>query len=148
MEFVNFTIYSALAAFIFVLACIFMYASPKMRKIAEWLILAAIFIQVAYITLLWMHLGRPPMRTLGETRLWYSFFLPVIGYITYRRWRYSWFMLYCVAMSLLFTILNITHPENLDKTLMPALQSPWFIPHVLVYIFCVCLVSGIYSGCS
>jgi ABC-type transport system involved in cytochrome c biogenesis permease subunit len=25
-------------------------------------------------------------------------------------------------------------PENFDKTLMPALQSPWFAPHVIVYI--------------
>ncbi len=27
------------------------------------------------------------------------------------------------------------HPENFSKTLMPALQSPWFVPHVVVYIF-------------
>jgi ABC-type transport system involved in cytochrome c biogenesis permease subunit len=25
-------------------------------------------------------------------------------------------------------------PDTFDKTLMPALQSPWFIPHVIVYM--------------
>jgi len=30
----------------------------------------------AYIALMWISLGHPPLRTMGETRLWYSFFLP------------------------------------------------------------------------
>ena len=29
-----------------------------------------------FISLLWHSLERPPLRTMGETRLWYSFFLP------------------------------------------------------------------------
>ena len=30
-----------------------------------------------FIGLLWASLERPPLRTMGETRLWYSFFLPL-----------------------------------------------------------------------
>ncbi len=30
----------------------------------------------AYIVMMWVSLERPPLRTMGETRLWYSFFLP------------------------------------------------------------------------
>ena len=30
-----------------------------------------------FIGLLWESLERPPLRTMGETRLWYSFFLPL-----------------------------------------------------------------------
>jgi ABC-type transport system involved in cytochrome c biogenesis permease subunit len=37
-------------------------------------------------------------------------------------------------MSILFLLLNYFNPDNFDKTLMPALQSPWFIPHVVVYM--------------
>ena len=33
----------------------------------------------AYIVGMWISLERPPMRTMGETRLWYSFFLSVAG---------------------------------------------------------------------
>ncbi|MBI9034642.1 MAG: cytochrome c biogenesis protein CcsA, partial [Bacteroidales bacterium] len=29
---------------------------------------------------------------------------------------------------------NYMSPDTFDKTLMPALQSPWFIPHVIVYM--------------
>ena len=33
----------------------------------------------SYIGLMWYSLGHPPLRTMGETRLWYSFFLPLVG---------------------------------------------------------------------
>ena len=33
----------------------------------------------AYIVMIWVALERPPLRTMGETRLWYSFFLPLAG---------------------------------------------------------------------
>ena len=32
-----------------------------------------------FIAGMWMGLERPPLRTMGEARLWYSFFLAVIG---------------------------------------------------------------------
>jgi ABC-type transport system involved in cytochrome c biogenesis permease subunit len=41
---------------------------------------------------------------------------------------------YTILMALLFLFLNYLNPDTFDKTLMPALQSPWFIPHVIVYI--------------
>lgn len=39
----------------------------------------------SFIVGMWISLERPPMRTMGETRLWYSFFLPLAGIITYSR---------------------------------------------------------------
>ena len=35
----------------------------------------------------------------------------------------------------MFICVNLFKPEIHDKTLMPALQSPWFAPHVIVYMF-------------
>ncbi len=40
------------------------------------LYISGVTILSAYALLLWSHLGRPPMRTLGETRLLYAI-LPV-----------------------------------------------------------------------
>jgi hypothetical protein len=37
----------------------------------------------SFIVLMWISLERPPLRTKGETRLWYSFFLPLAGIIVY-----------------------------------------------------------------
>lgn len=41
---------------------------------------------------------------------------------------------YCLGISGMFLLINYMKPDTFDKTLMPALQSPWFIPHVVVYI--------------
>lgn len=109
---------------------------------ADILILSGIIIQLVFLVSLWVQLNHPPLRTLGETRLWYSFFMPVIGYIIFKRWNYRWFLAYSNFMALLFLLLNYLHPENYDKTLMPALQSPWFAPHVIVYISGYALLFG------
>ena len=95
-----------------------------------------------FIIILWIQLERPPMRTLGETRLWYSFFLPVIGILTFIRWKYKWFLAYSFGLAILFLFINLSHPEIYSKTLMPALQSPWFVPHVIVYIFSYALLAA------
>jgi ABC-type transport system involved in cytochrome c biogenesis permease subunit len=106
------------------------------------LLIGGILIFAYYITFLWISLDRAPMRTLGETRLWYSFFLGLIGYATYLRWNYKWFLVYSILMAVLFIIINLIYPENFSKTLMPALQSPWFVPHVIVYIFAYALLGA------
>ena len=88
-----------------------------------------------YILLMWVSLERPPLRTMGETRLWYSLFLPLAGLMVYSRWKYKWILSFSTIMSLVFIIVNLLKPEIHSKNLMPALQSPWFAPHVIVYMF-------------
>lgn len=89
----------------------------------------------SFILLMWVSLERPPLRTMGETRLWYSFFLPLAGLFVYSRRRYKWILTFATVLSLVFVCVNLFKPEYHSKTLMPALQSPWFAPHVIVYMF-------------
>ena len=96
----------------------------------------------SFIVGMWISLERPPMRTMGETRLWYSFFLPLAGIITYSRWRYKWILGFSSVLSLVFVCINIFRPEIHNKTLMPALQSPWF--HSSCHCLYVCLR---HAGC-
>ncbi len=91
---------------------------------------------------LWINLERPPFRTLGETRLWYGIFMSLIGLILYFRWKFKWMLLYSKILAAVFLTINLLRPETFDQTLMPALQSPWFIPHVIVYIFAYALLTG------
>ena len=77
-----------------------------------------------YIALLWQEIDRPPMRTMGETRLWYSFFLPLAGMVVYLRWRYKWILTFSTILAAVFIIINILKPEIHSKSLMPALQTP------------------------
>ncbi len=90
----------------------------------------------------WISLERPPLRTMGETRLWYSFFLPLAGLIVYTRWHYKWILFFSTLLSTVFICINLLKPEIHSKTLMPALQSPWFAPHVIVYMFAYALLGA------
>lgn len=88
-----------------------------------------------YITGMWISLERPPMRTMGETRLWYSFFVILAGLMVYVRWRYRWILGFSTILSTVFICINIFKPEIHSKTMMPALESPLFVPHVISYMF-------------
>lgn len=112
----------------------------KERRLQTWsLTMLGILIFFGFIIGMWISLERPPLRTMGETRLWYSFFMPVAGLITWSRWRYRWILGFSSLMALVFVCINLFKPEIHSTTLMPALQSPWFAPHVIVYMFCYAL---------
>ena len=103
-------------------------------KVVDILSVFGILIFGAFIVGLWFGQDRPPLRTMGETRLWYSFFLSLIGYITYKHWKYNWLLLFSGVVATVFACVNIFKPEIHSVNLMPALQSYWFVPHVTVYI--------------
>ena len=112
----------------------------------RWAIALAVLssaILLGFVCELWYVLGRPPLKTMGETRLWYSFFALLSGLFTYIRWRYRWILSFSTILSTVFILLNLFKPEIHDQTLMPALQSAWFIPHVTVYMFSYSLL-----GCA
>jgi ABC-type transport system involved in cytochrome c biogenesis permease subunit len=102
-----------------------------------------LIILAVFISGLWLSLERPPLKTMGETRLWYSFFALAAGLFTYVRWKYRWILSFSTVLATVFILINILRPEIHDQTLMPALQSPWFIPHVTVYMF-----SYSFLGCA
>ena len=105
------------------------------RRTAILLTALGTLVFATFIAGFWIYMQRPPMRTMGETRLWYSFFMALSGLLTYIRWRYPWILSFSTVVAAVFAIINILRPEIHDQTLMPALQSPWFVPHVTVYMF-------------
>ena len=116
--------------------------SKWIRNLAVVLLILGLLVFIYFMLELWLLLERPPMRTMGETRLWYSLFMPVVGLLTFMRWKYKWFLSFTFGLASLFLILNVLHPENCDKTLMPALRSIWFVPHVIVYIIAYALLAA------
>ena len=72
----------------------------KEKRLSAMLLTAmGILVFASFIATLWFSLERPPLRTMGETRLWYSFFMPVAGLITYSRWRYQWVLSFSTVVS-------------------------------------------------
>lgn len=104
-----------------------------------------------FIAGMWVSLGHPPMRTQGETRLLYSFFVLLSGILVYSRWRYRWVLSFSTLLAGDFIIINIVQPQIHSKTMMAALVSPYFVPHVISYMFAygmlgVSLIMGIYAA--
>ena len=131
-------IFPFVAIAVVLLAAVGAVVALRSRERSGWAMLfmgLGIAAMILFIALLWQTLQRPPLRTMGETRLWYSFFLLVAGLFTYARWRYRWIMLFATILATVFIVINILKPEIHDQTLMPALQSAWFVPHVSVYMF-------------
>ena len=119
------------------------WAAWKQRRMSAHIAtVAGLLLFFAFIVLMWISLERPPLRTMGETRLWYSFFLPLAGLLVYSRWGYKWILSFSTLLSAVFIGINILKPEIHSTTLMPALQSPWFAPHVIVYMFAYALLGA------
>ena len=72
--------------------------------------LAGSAVFLTFIIGMWIALERPPMRTMGETRLWYSFFLSLAGVAVYVRWQYKWILSFSTLMSVVFICVNLLNP--------------------------------------
>ena len=137
MNWIYFPVTAYSIIFLLVLSFIIFFLPFKRKTkiiLTNLLNFSAIIFMGIFIANLWINLDRPPLRTLGETRLWYSGFLILLGIITFNRRKYFWFLAYSDLMAIVFLLVNLFHPETYNKTLMPALQSYWFVPHVIVYI--------------
>ena len=146
MNWDSFLIYAFLSAICWILGV--WMAFQNKRKIAILSSISGSMIFFLFIVGLWISLERPPLRTMGETRLWYSFFLSVIGVVLYGKLKYKWMLGFGTLMSFVFVFINLLKPEIHTKTLMPALQSPWFVPHVIVYMFSYAMMGAVtlFSG--
>ncbi|MDR2946799.1 MAG: cytochrome c biogenesis protein CcsA [Candidatus Adiutrix sp.] len=110
------------------------WSAFRHKKAVDVFMIAGILVLGAFIAGFWLNVQRPPMRTMGETRLWYSFFLSGAGYLAYRRWGYPWLLAFSCLMAGMFAAINLFKPEIHSIALMPALQSYFFVPHVTVYM--------------
>ncbi|MDO5523419.1 MAG: cytochrome c biogenesis protein CcsA [Bacteroidia bacterium] len=138
----SFIYFAAASVILWLLASVLALRSPK-KLLPTLLTALGLGVFFAFILGLWMSLERPPLRTMGETRLWYSFFLPVAGLITYQRWGYRWILSFSAILSTVFIIVNVVKPDIHNKVLMPALQSPWFAPHVIIYMFSYAILGAV-----
>ena len=132
--------YASIATLCWTIGAIFAFHRKVWKAVTASSIGSAVFF--IFILGLWISLERPPMRTLGETRLWYSLFLSVAGIAMYAGYRYPWLLTFSTIVATVFICVNLFKPEIHDRTLMPALQSAWFVPHVIVYMMAYALLGA------
>ena len=133
MNFIDFYIfgYSAILSWLVGFLVYYFFKQNKFIVITNFV---GVTVLLSFVIMYWVYIERPPMRTLAETRMWYAFFLSAIGSFIYLRWRQLWIPIFTHSFASLFILINILNPETYNKSLMPALQSVWFIPHVIVYM--------------
>lgn len=138
----NSQLISLLCALIAFLAAIGIAIPPngKKQKLCALIYLCAWSAIFWILISLWSSYGRPPMRSMAETRMWYSFGLLGTSFFIFYRWKYRWMPCYAALMSCVFLTINILSPELANKNLMPALQSVWFVPHVSAYMISYALL--------
>ena len=78
----DFTIFAAAASALWIAGSAVAMRSKELSKAAVWLTAGGLCVYVAFIVAFWVTLQRPPLRTLGETRLWYSLFMALSGLLT------------------------------------------------------------------
>lgn len=99
----------------------------------------------AYILIMWVTLERPPMRTMGETRLWYSFFLPLIGIFVYSRCKYHWILSFSTILALVFIGVNLFKPRNTHQSHDASIAKSLVCASCHCVYVCLCALWSIYS---
>ncbi len=130
------------------------YKNSKAQFFSSFLPAIANATLLFFIVVLWIQIERPPLKTMAETRLWYAFFVSLITWGIFLRTKVKSLYILGFIMSTVFLIVDIIHPEYQNKNLMPALQSPWFIPHVVIYMIsyavlaaaCLTAITGLFQS--
>jgi cytochrome c-type biogenesis protein CcsB len=93
---------------------------------------AGMMIGAGLMTLSWVQTGEPPFQTLYQSLVFFSVSTALVYLVAVRRipimgWAASGFILLILAYAYL------KQDSDLVQQIPPALQSAWFIPHVVVY---------------
>ncbi|HTL51047.1 MAG TPA: cytochrome c biogenesis protein CcsA [Planctomycetota bacterium] len=81
----------------------------------------------------WQDSGRPPFKTLFETLLFYPWCVGFLTFVLLYLHRLYLLIPFSAAISLSGLIYALARPDVEIVNLPPALQSVWFVPHVVTY---------------
>lgn len=116
--------------------CSFLYTKLDrdiLARCSKWLLTLSWVFVTFVIILKWMGDGRPPFKTLHESLILLAWCIHFIGFLTYFTNKYPllWLLVGIgTTASLIYALVN----TELERVFLPpALQSIWFVPHVVVY---------------
>lgn len=130
----NWHLFPWAAALVFTLQGISALLVSRRRSLAVALLASSGVVLAAFLAAVWIGMDRPPLRTYGETRLAYAAGLALLSAASAKVLRRGWPVVWGALLGAVFTAVTLLSPESHDRTLMPALRSPWFVPHVTVYL--------------
>lgn len=103
------------------------------RRLATGLLVLAFAGNTAVLVERWIDAGRPPIKTLFETLVFYPWCVGLVTLVLVGSRRLLALVPFASAVSLLGIGYALHRPEVDTVLLPPALQSAWFVPHVVTY---------------
>jgi ABC-type transport system involved in cytochrome c biogenesis permease subunit len=116
-----------------------MYCGGLVRKSDKWTRLGFYFLTIAFaansavIIERWMTAGRAPFKTLYETMLFYPWCISFVFFLLFLLYRLDILGPFTALGSLIGFVYAAYKPDIEIINLPPALQSAWFVPHVVTY---------------
>ena len=108
-------------------------ASLRRRRAGTWLLGAALALNAGLIAWQWVEYGRPPFKTLFETLVFYPLCVGVVTLLLVRLHGLHVLVPFSAAICLGGLGYALHRPDAEVVNLPPALQSAWFVPHVMTY---------------
>jgi cytochrome c-type biogenesis protein CcsB len=94
---------------------------------------AALLLNLALILLRWQEAGRAPFKSLFESLVFFAFCIAAVYVFFERIYRTRVFGVPAMLLALGCLVYALAKWDAEIVKLPPALQSPWFVPHVMVY---------------
>ncbi len=94
---------------------------------------AALLLNLALMLMRWHEAGRAPLKSLFESLVFFALCLALVYLFFERIYRTRVFGVPAMLLSLACLAYALAKWDAEIVKLPPALQSPWFIPHVMVY---------------
>jgi cytochrome c-type biogenesis protein CcsB len=129
---VSFGLYS-LSALLY--GILWLRASRAYRLLATALLTMGLTVNALQLVTRWVEAGQPPFKTLYESLLLLAICIAVVYLAVERLYRARILGLPSSLSCVLVILIALMQEEKDIVNLPPALQSGWFIPHVVVYFF-------------
>lgn len=94
---------------------------------------AALLLNLGLIVGSWIDFGRPPFKTLFETMVFYPLCVTAVTLLLVRLHGLYILVPFSAAVCLAGLLYALNRPDLETVNLPPALQSAWFVPHVVTY---------------
>src|SRR6266545_6623896 len=94
---------------------------------------AALLLNLALMLMRWHEAGRAPFKSLFESLVFFAFCLALVYLFFERIYRTRVFGVPAMLLALGCLLYALGRWDAEIVKLPPALQSPWFVPHVMVY---------------
>jgi len=104
-----------------------------LERIGVAVLLAAFILNTWVIAGRWIEGGRPPFKTMYETMIFYPWCVSLVTLVLLAMHRLYILVPFSAAINLAGLAYAISNPDVEIMNLPPALQSGWFVPHVVTY---------------